>query len=263
MISQRNFLAWFRSRATLLSITAYATACGAGLPGTAEPARTTTTLKRGQVQWTGEARLVQQGIDYSGKIALSALKPARNLYAIGPIEDLQGEITIWNSRPFIARVVDGKVSVDNSWSAKAPFLVYGEVRQWKTSKLSAELSMSTAAARIREQADRCGLDLKKACVFSIQGRAKHLKYHVLHNPSGLAPDGTSAPHKKAKIAFTLQNRMVDLIGFYSEAHSGIFTPENSLIHVHFKTPDGKLSGHVDDFEISAVKLKLADNRDRQ
>ena len=45
--------------------------------------------------------------------------------------------------------------------------------------------------------------------------------------------------------FTLDDEPVVVLGFYSTAHRGIFTPADSDVHMHVKTADGRLSGHLE------------------
>jgi len=44
---------------------------------------------------------------------------------------------------------------------------------------------------------------------------------------------------------------VETIGFFSRHHRGVFTPRDSNLHVHFRTGDGRASGHVDGIELPA------------
>jgi hypothetical protein len=52
-------------------------------------------------------------------------------------------------------------------------------------------------------------------------------------------------HAKVKVPVVLESRAVDVIGFYSKLHTGIFTHHDSYAHMHVVTADKKVSGHVD------------------
>jgi acetolactate decarboxylase len=43
----------------------------------------------------------------------------------------------------------------------------------------------------------------------------------------------------------LAHAPVELVGFYSRQHRGIFTPKESNVHVHLRTEDGLISGHLE------------------
>ena len=50
---------------------------------------------------------------------------------------------------------------------------------------------------------------------------------------------------------------MELIGFWSDRHQGIFTHKGTHVHVHGRTGDGKLSGHVDGVTFVSGHLWLA------
>jgi len=54
-----------------------------------------------------------------------------------------------------------------------------------------------------------------------------------------------------------QDADVELIGFWSDRHQGIFTHKGTHVHVHGRTGDGKLSGHVDGVTFVSGHLWLA------
>ena len=45
--------------------------------------------------------------------------------------------------------------------------------------------------------------------------------------------------------FELERQPVEVLGFHSSRHRGIFTPLDSDLHLHFRTLDGHASGHVE------------------
>jgi acetolactate decarboxylase len=55
--------------------------------------------------------------------------------------------------------------------------------------------------------------------------------------------------KKAKVRFLLQNEPVDVIGFYSNRHRAIFTPGEANVHMHVKSADGRVSGHLEKIQL--------------
>jgi hypothetical protein len=55
------------------------------------------------VRWTGAQREVLDG-DLRGHGELETLSTAAHLYALGPLEGLRGEVSIFDSVPSIARI---------------------------------------------------------------------------------------------------------------------------------------------------------------
>ena len=55
----------------------------------------------------------------------------------------------------------------------------------------------------------------------------------------------------------IENTEVLVLGFYSNKHKAIFTHHSSDSHMHFKTNDNTLAGHIDDIEVGHdMVLKL-------
>jgi hypothetical protein len=78
------------------------------------------------VRWVGAQRDVLGG-DTRGKIALASLVDRPHPYALGPRAGVSGEVTILDGVPWIARVLDGRLEVEQSFDHAACFLVYAEV----------------------------------------------------------------------------------------------------------------------------------------
>jgi hypothetical protein len=47
--------------------------------------------------------------------------------------------------------------------------------------------------------------------------------------------------------------LVELVGFFSKKHQGIFLHHGASLHLHMVSADGDVSGHVDDFQVSGPK----------
>ncbi len=65
---------------------------------------------------------------------------------------------------------------------------------------------------------------------------------------------------KSKAIFSLKNEPVDIIGFYSESHYGVFISEyapaikpesgqKNAVHMHFISRKTKATGHIDDITL--------------
>lgn len=80
-------------------------------------------VKNRRVETVGAMRDVMQKGDLSARISLDALAGLPHLYALGPLEGLKGEITIFDGVPSIATVEAGEMRVTSGFDHKAPFLV--------------------------------------------------------------------------------------------------------------------------------------------
>jgi hypothetical protein len=196
------------------------------------------------VRWIGAQRDVLGG-DVGGKISLRELCDLTHLYALGPRAGVSGEITIFDSQPCIARVVDRRVSVETSADGHAAcFLVYDEVPAWHEAVQLRSIDDEAALlATVRRVAREGGLDDGAPFVFLLHAYAAAITFHVLDKRDDLPH--TPALHERAKARFELERRVVEVLGFYSSRHRGIFTPGDSDLHMHFRTVDRQVAGHVE------------------
>lgn len=215
------------------------------------------------VRWAGALKNVHQGLDFSGKIDLAPLADLPHLYAVGPLENLQGEVTIWDGKPLISRVLegskDGQVKVDNSLVGKACFLVYGQAQSWKESKLDSSLTADQVDHVVKDAATKYGINTNKPFPFLIEGVAKTARYHVMNRTEAVPPTPGSESHEKAKVRFTLQDAPVSILGFYSEHHQAIFTHHSSFVHMHVKAASDKIAGHLEAIELEPGARLLLPN----
>ena len=90
-----------------------------------------------------------------------------------------------------------------------------------------------------------GIDVDQPFPFLIHCHVAQATFHILCNRS----QGEYNPevHEKAKVRFGMANQSVEIIGFYSCRHRGVFTPRDSDFHMHIRTLDNQLSGHLETF----------------
>jgi acetolactate decarboxylase len=182
-------------------------------------------------------------------IDLRELSAVRHLYAIGPIEQLRGEVTVIDSRPSLSRVgSDGAVQVTESFEAGAPFLVWAQVPQWRTVLIPPQVrSFPELEAFVPRSAAALGLDDRRPIPFLVRGRQELIDFHIL-NRIGDEPHDAQR-HKAIQVSFELPQAEATIVGFYSSSHRGIFTAMDATIHLHFQTPDNTCSGHIQTLEI--------------
>lgn len=201
------------------------------------------------VKWAGALRNVHQGLDFSGKIDLPPLGELPHLYAVGPLEELRGEVTIWDGKPLISRINNGTLKVDNVLTGKLCFLVYGQAQDWKRIKIGSSLTLPEVDDVIKREATKHGIDTNPPFPFLIEGTAKSARYHVMNRTDSAPPTPGPSAHENAKVHFTVENTPVQLLGFYSEHHQGIFTHHSSFVHMHIKTSDDESAGHLEEIEL--------------
>lgn len=212
-------------------------------------------LEQPVVNYAGALRTMMSG-DISKKIELDSLSKLPNLYAIGAFEGLSGEIQIGNGVSFNSRVQDSTVIIENEIKAAASLLVYAQVSEWIDIPNVSFQSTTELENELSEQASMKGLDSDKPFPFIMEGKVKELKWHVIKWDKNDSIH-THKKHQEAGLNGVIKDEKVEIIGFYSKKHKGVFTHHSTNIHMHFINKEKNLAGHVDDLIISkSMKLKL-------
>jgi acetolactate decarboxylase len=202
----------------------------------------------GLVRWVGEMHRTIMGGETAARVHLASLLATPGLNAVGPVEGLAGEITVIDGVAHIGELEGGKPVSSPRPDAGAPFLVWAHVPEWTMRPLPPGITtLEELEARLPAVLTSAGLDAASPTLFRVSGIARTLKYHVLRPVPGLPP-GREA-HDQAQFHAKLLATPVELIGFFSTAHRGVFTPGSSDVHVHFVTADGSRSGHVESFDL--------------
>lgn len=216
------------------------------------PAPTSVSMsgEAGRVQWIGEMHAAVHEGDTAAKVALPTLLRRPHLSAIGPVEGLRGEITVIDGNASIG-ISDGKGGTATSQrDVNAAFLVWANVDEWVRVPLPDRVrTEADIEAFIPEAARAGGLSVDEPLPFRIEGRSEAMALHVIWQEPG-TPPGKEA-HDKAKVPRTLADAEVSIVGFWSGAHRGVFTPAFSDIHMHVITKDGAVSGHVESVRLAA------------
>jgi acetolactate decarboxylase len=208
------------------------------------------------VKVAGAMRNIMQNNDLSAKIALDTLVPTANLYGLGPIEGLEGEVIILNSIPYVSSVDDGKVVTKQTQKVKAAMLVYTQVKNWQTTQLTSPVKNYAELERVIEKyAKAKGVDLSKPFPFLLEGKVTRTSFHVIDWQEGVTH--TAANHKQFAKYGELKNEEVQIVGFYSDKHHSIFTHHTTNMHLHVVNKAKTLVGHLDDIVLqNQIVLKL-------
>ncbi len=239
-------------RSLFLAVASAAT--GSGCTTTPHPAP---SAANGTVAWAGEQRKAILAGDAPAAVQLAELARSPHLYAVGPLQGMGGEITVWDGTATIVTVEGGAARTAVSVDHGAAFLVWTYAERWTPVAIPPGIrTLSDLEAALPELAASVGVDPQRPFAFRLEGRVEHLDFHVMNRqPGDLA---TMEAHNAAKVHFELESTDVRLIGFRSTEHHGIFTPGSSDIHLHVVTPDGRDAGHVESFVLApGASLSIA------
>lgn len=149
-------------------------------------------------------------------------------------------------------LADSTMKVENVRDAQAPFFVYAAVPQWK----EVELPDSVINLKVLDSylATLSNED-KKPFAFKLEGRIDAATIHVVNLPEGTTVSSPDEAHQ-GQVNYHLKNEQVEMIGFFSTKHKGVFTHHDSNTHIHLITENRSKMGHLDMAFFSSKSLKL-------
>ena len=212
---------------------------------TLKPETTPVRARSWSVEWLGsQADFI--GGKATESISLERFAGTESLYAVGPLEQGHGEILIYDSVPLIAKVQGGRVKVTTDLCRRAAFLVYAIAETWRRITVPDRIeSEQQLENKLLPFAVQSGIDIDQPFPFLLHCYAVAAGFHVLCNQSH--GDYSPEVHEKAKVRFTIVGESVEIVGFYSRRHRGIFTQRDSDFHMHLRTRDNRRSGHLETF----------------
>jgi acetolactate decarboxylase len=158
-------------------------------------------------------------------------------------------VSIFDSVPLIAEVQNGRASVSLDLCRRAAFLVYAIVEKWRRITIGKPIGNEQ---QLEEQllpiAVESGIDVDQPFPFLLHCHVAQATFHILCNQT--SGEYSRELHEKAKVRLSMADESVEIIGFYSRRHRGVFTPRDSDFHMHVRTLDNQLSGHLETFSLS-------------
>jgi len=214
-----------------------------------------------KVEYKGALKNMMHKGDISAKADLTDFENIECFYALGAIENLKGEIQIFDSKSFNTIVIDSTLTFDNSFNKKATLLVYASVSKWKSVYIPDNIvTYKQLESYIRQTAKENQIITDEPFPFLIEGTPKSFDWHVINWKEG-DTEHSHEKHITSGLFGTINNRPVEMLGFYSNSHHAIFTHHTTNMHIHVKTIDNKIAGHVDGLTLGkGMILKLPDTK---
>ena len=221
---------------------------------TAALAIAATAPKSYQVKWIGALHKVMGGEDKAA-ISLDSFSSVPNFYALGPMAGLNGEITVFNSEPSISTIQDGKPIVQKTFHVEAPLLIYVQVAKWSETPIPASVrTLADLEKFVAARARKAGIDMNEPFPFRVIAHCDDVAMHIV-NRQGREIKGHE-DHAKIQVKIPIAGADMEFLGFWSDRQQIVLTHMGSNAHVHGRTADGKLSGHVDEVHLRPGKLFL-------
>jgi len=197
------------------------------------------------VEWFGS-----QGDFIAGKarepISLQRFAGLESLYAVGPLENARGEVSIYDSAALISEFHDGLVNVSIDLSRRAAFPVYAIVENWRRTTIRRSIAGEQQLGdQLLRFAVETGIDVDQPFPFLLNVIWRRPRFTFFATRAMVNTIPTSI--EKAKVRLSIADKAVEIVGVYSCQHRGMFTPRDSDFHMHVRTLDNQLSGHLESF----------------
>lgn len=206
-----------------------------------------------QVKIVGEMKNVMKKGQLYGNINLDTIANKTNLYGLGPVEYLAGEVMIIDGKSYKSTVVsDTAMKVEATYAIKAPFFGYANIAKWTAQTLPDSIR---TIPQLEHYLDKAITSLTRPFMFKIVGTVDQATIHIVNLPKGSKVSSPEEAHKGQK-NYELQNVQSEIVGFFSTEHKGIFTHHDTFLHMHLITADRQQMGHLDKVMFKKGTMKL-------
>jgi acetolactate decarboxylase len=206
-----------------------------------------------EVYITGAMKRVMWEGKLDGLVSFDTLNDQPDLYGLGPLSGLRGEITIDAGQVYVSRVTsDTSMEVTKNPAVSAPFFVRANVTEWQTSPLPDTVkNIKSLEEYLIDQVD----NRTDPFPFKLRGTIDSAIIHVQNLPPGTKVSSPREAHQ-GQTNYRLGSQEVSIVGFYSQKHQGIFTHHDSYLHLHLITEDESQMGHLDRVSFGTMQLFL-------
>ncbi len=212
-----------------------------------------------QVIVVGEMKNVMRKGELQASIALDTISDKSNLYGLGPLEYLRGEILILDGKAYQSLVSsDSTMIVEETYNIKAPFFGYATIPEWNEVKLPEHIQNITDLELYLDEITKSS---PRPFFFKLEGTVDTASIHIVNLPEGSKVSSPQEAHQ-GMVNYELEDEEVVIVGFFSTEHQTIFTHHDTYVHLHLITADRKQMGHLDavSFKKGTMTLYLPNNK---
>ena len=157
---------------------------------------------------------------------------------------------LWNGEPVTSFVKDKAVTAETNPQAKAVFFVWAQVEEWRVVAIPKRVQTYGQLEKfIAAAAEKVDINAAEPFPFLLKGKFPAVAWHV----NNYQPDGAGLTHEKhdaMKFKGTSRQARLEMLGFYSPKHQGVFTHHTRTSHLHATNKKRSFVGHVDDLRIN-------------
>mgnify|MGYP001261704126 CR=1 FL=1 len=190
---------------------------------------------------SGEMKNVMWKGMLEGIIQLDTI-PLNDLYGIGPIEYLSGEILVVDGVVYTSRISqDSSLMVEVNPKIKAPFFVHAHQKGWSKTTLPDHV---IDLQSLENFIDSISTETSNPLVFKLSGVFNTASIHVQNLPPNTEVHSPKEAHQ-GQVNLSLGKDSATIVGFFSRKHQGVFTHHDSYIHTHYINGEKTKMGHLD------------------
>jgi acetolactate decarboxylase len=206
------------------------------------------------VKIVGEMKNVMWKGQLYGNILLDTITHKENLYGLGPVEYLSGEILIIDGKSYRSTVVsDMTMKVEETYDIKAPFFGYANIANWTEHTLPDSI---LTIPQLEQYLDKVTKAASRPFMFKLYGTVERAAIHIVNLPKGSRVSSPDEAHQGQK-TYELINEQVEIIGFFSTKHKSVFTHHDTYLHMHLMTTGRQKMGHLDQASFGKGTMKLS------
>lgn len=226
--------------------------------------------REGLVEYYGSQKNIFDTGKAEAKVPLAAMSGPEASFGVGAVAGLDGEITVFEGKPYVTKVRGKEFTMDHGHDHAAVFSVWTKNTQWRDEPLPVSVKSYLDLQRhVKARAAAAGIDTSQPFPFLLAGTPAELKWHINVDLTEGKPIDRQL-FAKSKANYTMKNQPVDIVGFHSEKHPGVFISAyapaikekdvKNTIHIHLVSKDGKSAGHIDDIMMgTGMMLRLPKN----
>ena len=214
---------------------------------------TNTKPTKNDIKIIGEMKNVMWKGQLYGNINLDTIANKENLYGLGPVEYLSGELMVFDGKAYKSTVLTPTtMKVEETYKTKAPFFGYVNINKWKEQNLPDSIQ---SISQLETYLDEITKSAKRPFMFKLSGIVETAKIHIVNLPKGSKVSSPNEAHQ-GQINYDIINQQADILGFFSTEHKAIFTHHDTFLHMHLLTKDKTKMGHLDNVFFGNGNIKL-------
>ena len=196
---------------------------------------------------------------HQGRVSLATLLEKPNLFAVGALAGLSGEITIVDGKPTLTGVsTDHHAKVLDAGTGKhqATMLIGAYVNAWKEIEIDRDLTDAQLDTFIESELKELGRDPKMATMFQVIGSFKSVDMHVINGacPVHARIRKLEIPLKNKPFEVTIDDLSGHVVGVFADGAAGKLTHPGTQTHKHLvyqtSTAGPKQTGHIESCSVA-------------